>query len=115
MLEISERQLDAMLPSYRRDASRRLTLHLRDAFPEELAGVAYDDAYAWVYARMRTAQAMGFADLRHLFLYVSLGIVLGDRYADEPAHGWVDRMLADQALGRPADRMAVVMDLCRGE
>ena len=87
----------------------RLREHLRRHFPAECAALG-DELDEHLAKAIELARRSGLSTERDLAKYASLTLVAGLYFATDPARVWMGRMLEDEGVGSPSERLDCVHD-----
>ena len=87
-----------------RDAAR-LRAHAREHFREQLATVPDPELDATLSRMADDAGTLGLSRRSDVLLFVNLSLALGEGFLSRPRHLWMRRMMSDESLGTPAERI----------
>ena len=111
MLTIRSAQLSALEQGTLADCARRLVKHLAEAFPKQARLLGKPGMQKVVELGMTRAAGHGLEEERDLFLYLTLMMMLGSWFDEDPQLAWAGKRLGDQRIQDPADRLDKLHDV----
>jgi len=83
----------------------RVISHLREYFPDRMAGVSAQNARELVGYCVQRARHYGIESERDIVLFASVVVALGPRFEHERRYRWAAEALSDEFIVTPAARV----------
>jgi hypothetical protein len=101
---IRDEQVGALAEALEADFRARLARHVEKHFPEECATLE-NGLEVHLAKALELARRAGIESERDLVRYASLTMICGLYFATDPERRWMQRMLSDQSISSPSERL----------
>lgn len=110
MLTIRREQMDAFEAAAVRDFERRMLAHVKEHLPKHHAVLGEEILRRVIRYGIGRAEAHGFTAESDVCLYITLMLMLGSRFDEDPQLPWAEEILQDKSLSDPEPRIGQLHD-----
>jgi hypothetical protein len=105
LLTVNDEQMQVFARREMERFEERVIAHLREHFPDRMAGVSPQNARELVRHCVERARRHGIESERDIVLFANVVVALGPRFEQERRYKWAAEALTDEFIVTPAARV----------